>query len=71
MTPDYIGHCLDAAVPLILGIIGMIYYPYRIAKNIQSKKYSVEEGKNKLKRVLIAYGLIALLGILQIIWLFH
>jgi hypothetical protein len=71
ITPDFIGRCIDAAVPLVIGIIGLLYYPHRVAKNIESGKWSETEGKKKLKRVWIAYGLIALLGILQIFWLFR
>lgn len=71
ITPDFIGRGLDAAVPLVIGVIGLLYYPHRVSKNIQSGKWSEAEGKKKLKRVWIAYGLIALLGILQIVWLFH
>jgi hypothetical protein len=71
ITLDFIGRCFDAAVPLVLGIIGLLYYPHKVAKNIESGKWTEAEGRKKLKRVWIAYGLLALLGILQIVWLFH
>ena len=71
MTPDFIGRSLDAGVPLVLGVIGLLYCPHRVAKNVESGKWSEAEGKRKLNRVRVAYSLLALLGILQIIWLFR
>lgn len=70
-TPDFVGHCIDAAIPLVLGIIGLLYYPHQIAKNVKSRKCSEDEGKKKLKRVLIAYSLVAFIGVLNIIRLFR
>jgi hypothetical protein len=71
MTPDFIGRCFDAAIPLAIGVFGLLYYPHKVAKNIESGKWSEAEGKKKLKGVWIAYGLIALFGVLQIIWFFR
>jgi hypothetical protein len=71
VTPDFIGRCIDATIPLVLGIIGLLYYPYRVAKNVKSGKWSESEGKKKLIRVLIAYSLIALVGVLNMIRLFR
>jgi hypothetical protein len=70
ITPDFIGRCVDAAIPLIIGVIGILYYPRRVAKNIQSGKWSEAKGKKQLKRCWIAFGLITLFGVLQIFWLF-
>jgi hypothetical protein len=71
MTPDFIGRCVDAAIPLAIGLIGLLYYPHKVEKNVESGKWSEAEGKKKLKGVWIAYGAITLFGILQIIWLFR
>jgi hypothetical protein len=66
ITPDFIGQCIDTAIPFALGIIGLLYYPRRIAKRIESGKLSEEDGKKRLKRTRIACCAIMLLGVLKL-----
>jgi len=63
----YIGRCLFAALPLVLGIAGLLYYPHRVKRDIESGKLSEAEGKQHLKKYRIAFCLIVLLGVMQII----
>jgi hypothetical protein len=65
-TYDFIGRCIDTAIPFALGIIGLIYYPRRIAKQIESGKFSEAEGKSRLKKARIACYAIMLLGVLKL-----
>ena len=59
MTPVIIGKCLDVAVPLVVGVIGLFYYPRRIAKDVESGKISDAEGKKRLKiiRLTCCFGI--------------
>jgi hypothetical protein len=66
ITADFIGRCIDTAIPFALGIIGLLYYPRRIAKQIESGKLSEEDGKKRLKRARIACFAIMLLGVLKL-----
>jgi hypothetical protein len=63
----YLGRCLYAALPLVLGVAGLLYYPRRIKKDVESGKLSETEGKQHLKKYRIAFCLILLLGVMQII----
>lgn len=51
MTPIFIGQCLDVAVPLAAGLIGLVYYPRRSARDIKTGKRSEEDGKKWLKKI--------------------
>jgi hypothetical protein len=66
VTPDFIGRCVDATIPLAIGIIGLIYYPRRTAKDIESGKRSEAEGKSRLKKLRIGCCLIILLGVVEV-----
>jgi hypothetical protein len=66
ITADFIGRCIDTAIPFVIGIIGLIYYPRRIAKEIQSGKRTEVEAKQRLKRLKIAFYLIMLLGVFKL-----
>jgi hypothetical protein len=70
IAPSFIGRCLDAALPLVLGVIGLLYYPHKVANYIKSGRWSESEGRKNRTRGYIACGLIVLFGVLQIIWLF-
>jgi hypothetical protein len=69
MTFDFVGRCFDAAAPMMLGIIGLLYYPHRVTKNIESGKWSGYEENKKLKRLWIAYSLLTFWGVWQILTL--
>jgi hypothetical protein len=66
ITPDFIGQCIVTAIPFVLGVIGLLYYPRRIDKDIESGKRTETEGKQRLKRLKIACYLIMLLGVLKL-----
>src|SRR5580704_19259006 len=66
LTPDFIGHCLDTAIPFAIGIVGLIYYQWRIAKDINTGKRTEAEGKSRLKKVRIFCCLILLFGIVKV-----
>jgi hypothetical protein len=68
---DFIGRCIDTAIPLALGIFGLIYYPIRTAKDIKSGKKSEAEAKLFLKKNRIFCCLIILLGLVQLSEFFY
>jgi hypothetical protein len=51
MTPIFIGKCLDVAVPFAAGLIGLFYYPRRIARDVESGKVSAADGKKRLNMI--------------------
>lgn len=66
MSLDFIGHCIDTAIPFAIGVIGLVYFPRRVRKDIESKKHSDEDGKKRLKKYKIFCYLILLLGFLKL-----
>lgn len=51
ITYDFIGRCLDAAIPLAIGIIGLLYYPRRIRRDIKSGNLTEGQGRMRLQKV--------------------
>jgi hypothetical protein len=70
ITADFIGRCIDTIIPFVIGIIGLVYSPRRIAKEVESRKRTEVEGKQLLKRLKIACYLIMLLGVFKLIEFF-
>jgi hypothetical protein len=66
MTPDFVGRCIDTAIPLTVGLIGLVYYPRRIRKEVESGKWTEAEGKHRIIRFKIACFLFILLGVLML-----
>jgi hypothetical protein len=48
---DFIGRCLDAAIPLAAGVIGLIYYPRRIQRDVESGSLTDGQAQAKLHKV--------------------
>jgi hypothetical protein len=65
-TSDLTGHYIDTAIPFALGIIGLIYYSRRIAKDITSGKRTEAEEKSRLRKIRIVCCMIMLLGVLKL-----
>jgi hypothetical protein len=65
-TFDFVWRCLDAAVPLSLGVAALIYFPRRFAREIEIGKRPGEEGRKLgkwaqiLGRWMMAYGTLKL-----------
>jgi len=59
----FVTHYIDAAILLAAGIIGLFYYPRRVAKDIESGKRSEEDGKQWLKKIKFACYFAILYGI--------
>jgi hypothetical protein len=63
ITPDFIGRSIDAAIPLICGIIGFFSSPRQIAKRVKSGKMSAAEAKINLKKLKIGCLILMLFGL--------
>lgn len=65
VTPDFIGSCIDTGILFAIGIAGLIYYPHRFAKDVESGKYSEGEGKARLKKIKLACYAVIVLGLVN------
>ena len=63
---DRIGHGLDTAVFIGLGIAIIVVGLYRIRRKVRSGEYDEEKGKSQSKRAWICGCLLIGLGILRI-----
>jgi hypothetical protein len=63
ITPDFIGRSIDAAIPLVCGIIGFFTSPRHIEKRVKSKKMSEAEAKKNLKKIKIGCLILTLFGL--------
>jgi hypothetical protein len=63
---DFIGHYFDTVLPFAIGMIGLLYYPRRIAKDIESGKRTQIEGEKMLKRLKWVWYLMFLFGFVKI-----
>jgi len=69
-TADYIGRCGDNAIWLGIGIFGLLYYPWKIRRDIKANILTEGQGKSRLQKVRmlcyfsIAMGVFNILGVL-------
>jgi hypothetical protein len=63
---DFIGHYLDTVLPFAIGMIGLLYYPRQIAKDIESGKRTQIGGEKMLKRLKWVWYLMFLFGLFKI-----
>jgi len=67
---DLTGRGIDNAIWLAIGVIGLLYYPRRIRRDIKAGHLAEGHGKTKLQRVkmccyfAIAIGVFRILGVL-------
>jgi hypothetical protein len=67
---DYIGRCLDNSVWLGIGIVGLLYYPWKIRRDVKANMLTEGLGKARLQKVrmlcyfAIAVGVFRILGVL-------
>jgi hypothetical protein len=64
---DLIARCLDGAIPLAIGMFGLIYYPRRISREIESGKLTRLQGAKNLKKVKAIACFAILFGIYLIV----
>jgi hypothetical protein len=69
-THDFYARCFDAAIPLAIGIFGLIYYPWRIRREVASGKSTEEQGQTKLKKVKTLCYFAIIFGLYLIVSLF-
>jgi hypothetical protein len=67
ITHDFVARCLDGAIPLAVGIFGLLYYPRRIRRDIESGKLTLLQGAKNLKKVKIIACFAILFGIYLIV----
>jgi len=70
MTPVFIGKCLDVAVPLAAGLIGLFYYPRKVAREIEAGKVSIADGEKRLKIIKLACYFAICFGLYKITEIF-
>jgi hypothetical protein len=67
LTADLVGRCIDNAIWLGIGIFGLLYYPWKIRRDIKTSILTEEQGKARLKKVrLLCYFCIAM-GVFRIV----
>jgi hypothetical protein len=67
VTADFIGRCIDNAIWLGIGIVGLLYYPWKIRRDIASSILAEGQGKSRLQKVrMLSYFAIAV-GLLRIL----
>ena len=65
LTADFVGRCIDNAIWLGIGIVGLLYYPWKIRRDIESSVLTEGQGKSRLQKVrMLCYCAIAV-GVLR------
>jgi hypothetical protein len=64
---DYIGRCLDNAIWLGIGIVGLLYYPWKIRRDIGSNILTEAQGKSRLQKVRILCYFAIAVGVLRVL----
>ena len=64
---DYIGRCLDNAVWLGIGIVGLLYYPWKIRRDIKADILTEAKGKSRLSQVRMISCFAIAVGVLRIL----
>lgn len=63
---DFYGRCLDAAIPIVAGLICLVYYPRRFAKDVKAGKLSDIQAATRLKKVKLCCYFLLLFGLYKI-----
>jgi hypothetical protein len=66
-TADLVGRCIDNAIWLGIGIFGLLYYPWKIRRDIKVSILTEGQGKSRLQKVrMLCYFCIAM-GVFRIL----
>jgi hypothetical protein len=67
LTADFVGRCIDNAIWLGIGIFGLLYYPWKIRRDIKADILTEAKGKSRLSQVrMLCYFAIAV-GVFRIL----
>jgi hypothetical protein len=67
ITADFVGRCLDNAIWLGIGIVGLLYYPSKIRRDIKASILTDAQGRSRLKKVRMVCYFAIVIGLLRII----
>ena len=69
-TYDHVGHGLDTAIFIGLGIAAIIFGLYRIGQKVKSGEYDEGKGKTQTKKTWLFGFLLIGVGVLRILGVF-
>jgi hypothetical protein len=67
INADFIGRCIDNAIWLGIGIVGLIYYPWKIRRDIKADILTEAKGKSRLSQVRILCYFAIAVGVFRIL----
>ena len=64
---DFVGRCIDNAIWLGIGIVGLLYYPWKIRRDVQADTLTEANGKSRLLQVRMLCCFAIAVGVFRIL----
>ena len=64
---DFVGRCIDNAIWLGIGIVGLVYYPWKIRRDIKADMLTEAKGKSRLSQIRMISCFAIAVGVLRIL----